>query len=80
MKTLLRAVVRRLVPFVSRRPALAAIAGRLFGLMPSLRRRVRHLVSAPAALPRSERNLSAEEAGALSDIRRALRRAHAPRG
>ena len=79
LKTLLRAVIRRLVPFVSRRPALAAIAGRLFGVMPSLRSRLRHMVSAPAALPRSERNLSPEEAGALVDLRHALRKAHAPR-
>ena len=78
-QTLLRAVIRRLVPFVSRRPALAAIAGRLFGVMPSLRRRLRHMVSAPAALPRSERSLSPEEAGTLADLRRALGKAHTSR-
>jgi hypothetical protein len=78
-KTLLRAVIRRLVPFVSRRPFLAAIAGRLFGVMPSLRHRLRNMVSAPAVLPRSERTLTPEQAAAVVDLRRALQKAHAPR-
>jgi hypothetical protein len=78
-KSLLRAIMRRLVPFVSRRPRLAALAGKLFGVMPSLRHRLRNMVSMPAALPRSERSLTAEEAGVLVDLRHALRTIHGPR-
>jgi hypothetical protein len=79
MKALLRAVMRRLVPFVSRRPRLAAIAGKLFGVMPSLRHRLRNMVSMPAAMPRSERSLTPEEAGVLVDLRHALRTIHGKR-
>lgn len=78
-RALLRAAVRRLVPFVSKRPRLAAMAGRLFGVMPSLRHRLRNMVSMPASLPRSERSLTPEEAGVLVDLRHALRAAHRPR-
>lgn len=78
-KALLRAVIRRVVPFVSRRPRLAALAGRLFGVLPSLRHRLRNMVSMPAALPRSERSLTPEEAGVLVDLRHAIRAIHAPR-
>ena len=76
MKALLRAVLRRLVPFVSKRPFLAAMAGRLFGIVPSLRHRLRNMVSMPAVLPRSERSLTPEEAGVLVDLRHALRASH----
>lgn len=79
MKALLRAVMRRLVPYVSRRPRLAAVAGKLFGVFPSLRHRLRNMVSMPAAMPRSERSLTPEEAGVLVDLRHALRIAHGKR-
>lgn len=79
LKTALRAAIRRLVPFVSKRPRLAALAGRLFGMMPSLRHRLRNMVSMPAALPRSERSLSPEEAGVLVDLRHAVRALHGSR-
>ena len=79
LKALLRAVIRRLVPFVSRRPRLAALAGWLFGVMPSLRGKMRNMVSGSAMLPRSERSLTAEQAGVLVDLRHELRRAHGAR-
>lgn len=78
-RTFLRAVIRRLVPFVSKRPRLAAMAGRLFGVMPSLRHRLRNMVSMPAALPRSERSLTPEAAGVLVDLRHEIRTAHRSR-
>lgn len=76
LKALLRAVIRRLVPFVSRRPWLAAIAGRVFASMPSLRHRLRNMVSMPAPLPRSEQGLTASQAAVLSDLRAQIRIAH----
>jgi hypothetical protein len=76
LKALLRALMRRAVPFVMRRPRLAALAGRAVGKMPSLRLRLRNMVSMPGTLPRSERNLSPEQAAALVDLRRALKAAH----
>ena len=80
LRAALRAVMRRLVPFVSRRPLLAAWAGKLFGVMPSLRHRLRNMVSMPAALPRTDRDLTPAEAGVLSDLRHAIRTQHgAPR-
>ena len=78
-----RSAVRHLVPIVSSRPWLVAIAARLFAAMPSLKRRLRYMVSGPAMLapPVSRsRPLSAEEARVLFDLRDAVQRRAVGRG
>jgi hypothetical protein len=67
-----RALLRRLVPFVSSRPWMVGLAARVFAMAPSLKRRLRMaLTGAPQAIP--SEHLRAEQAAVLSDLRQAVR-------
>lgn len=69
----LRAAVRRLVPMVSSRPWLVALASRMFAVAPGLKRRLRHFVSTPAPLGLEESDLTPRQAAVLVDLRQAIR-------
>ncbi len=73
-KSFVRTWVRRLVPVVSSRPWLVAIAARVFARMPSLKHRVRNMMSGPVQLPPApvECALGAAEAGVLADLKDAV--------
>jgi hypothetical protein len=68
---LARAIVRRLVPFVSRRPTLVALAARAFIAFPSLKLRLRALASRP--LPAATSQLDDAQLRVLIDLREAVR-------
>lgn len=72
-KALVRGAVRRLVPIVSQRPWLVAIAARAFVVVPSLKLRLRRMVSVPeAAIPIThERRLTDAETRVRMDLRAA---------
>ena len=73
MKALLRSSVRRLAHFVSARPALVTAASRALVAFPSLKRRLRSLMSAPERMPtRRESEMTPQEARVLVDLREAL--------
>ena len=72
MKALLRSPVRRLAHFVAARPVLVRLASRTFVLFPSLKRRLRGLMSAGGRPTRREAEMTPEEARALVDLREAL--------
>jgi len=73
MKALLRSVLRRLAHFVSARPALVSVASRAFEAFPSVKRRLRGVISgANRPALRRENEMSADEARVLVDLRGAL--------
>lgn len=73
MKSLLRSSVRRLAHFVAARPVLVRAASRAFVVFPSLKRRLRGVMSGSGRPPsRRETEMSPDEARALVDLREAL--------
>lgn len=73
MKALLRSSVRRLAHFVAARPALVGLASRAFVLFPSLKRRLRGVMSGSGRPPsRRETEMTPGEARALVDLREAI--------
>lgn len=73
MKALLRSSVRRLAHFVSARPVLVNVASRTFDAFPSLKRRLRGVISGANRPPtRREAEMTPEEARVLVDLREAL--------
>ena len=72
-KRIVRGVVRRLVPIVSRRPWLVGLAGRAFVVFPTLKLRLRHMVSQPVAVPEQHLALDDAQTRVLLDLQDAVR-------
>jgi hypothetical protein len=71
-----RALMVRLVPIVSSRPWLVALAARVFARAPWLKHLVRHFVSTPPASQVLPSDMTPLQAGVLSDLQEALQRVH----
>ncbi len=74
-----RRVIVRLVPFVSSRPWLVALAARVFAAAPWIKPLLRHMVSSPASKAVLPSEMTPLEAAVLTDLRQASRTIHAPR-
>ena len=84
VKSLMRRAVRHAIPFVSSRPWLVSMAARAFAMSPSLKYRVRRIMTPTSAAgqfraARGERALSGAEAAVLSDLRDAIAARHKAR-
>lgn len=71
-KVLVRALVRWLVPIVSTRPWMVKLAARAFGRFPTLKLRLRRMVSQPVVAPAQTRNLDDAQMRVLIDLREAM--------
>lgn len=74
-----RRVMVRLVPIVSSRPWLVALAARVFAAAPWAKHLARRFVSAPAAKTPLPSDMTAPQAAVLTDLREALRTRHRAR-
>ena len=72
LKALVRAVVRWLVPIVSTRPWLVKLAARAFARFPTLKLRLRRMVSQPVVAPTQTRHLDDAKMRVLIDLREAM--------
>lgn len=76
---MLRGLIVRLVPFVSSRPWLVALAARMFAAAPWVKHFLRHAVSSPASKSVLPSAMTPLQAGVLTDLRQAVRTIHAAR-
>lgn len=73
-----RASMRRLVPFVSAHPGLVKLAGRLFTAFPALKPGLRRLVSRAGSVAPGARSLDDAQLRVLLDIQDAIEDARRP--
>jgi hypothetical protein len=69
LKTAARAAVRRLVPVVSTRPWLVALASRAFALFPSVKLRLQRIMAQPLPSGARAQQLTDAQLRVLIDLR-----------